>query len=189
MNSRLSEIVNEIKEARTTLFSVVGGLPQKEFDKKPDPGQWSVGEILHHIYLFETQIARLLARQVEKAKKRGLGADRNDGSLIRSLDRFALETTERKLKAPPSLEPRQGIEKKKLLELLQHSRSELLDIVSEASSYDLSELVFPHPTFGRLNMYEWILLVGKHDNRHKTQIENVLNKCSPAAGSKLYLKD
>jgi len=176
MNSRLSGIVNEIDVARTTLFSTVGGLSQKEFDKKPDPDQWSVGEILHHLYLFENQITKLLAKQVEKAKQRGIGADPNDESLIRSLDRFAIDTTARKLKAPSSLEPRQGIEKKKLMELLQHSRTALLEIVSAAGSYDLSELIFPHPTYGRLNMYEWILLVGKHDDRHRAQIEKILNK-------------
>jgi len=37
MNSRLSDIVNEIEMARTTLLSAVGGLSQKEFDKKPYP--------------------------------------------------------------------------------------------------------------------------------------------------------
>ena len=176
MNSRLNEIINEIEKARTTLFSAVSGLTQKEFDKKPDPDRWSVGEVLHHIYLFEIQITKLLEKQVEKAKKRGIGPLRDDKSLIRDLDRFALEARERKLKAPSSLEPQQGIEKKKLMELLQHSRTSLLEIVSETDSYDLSEFIFPHPDLGRLNMYEWILLVGKHDDRHRTQIERVLNK-------------
>jgi uncharacterized damage-inducible protein DinB len=176
MNYSLSEIVNEIENARTTLLNTVGELPQKELDEQPVPGQWSVGEILHHIYLLETQVTKLLAKQVEKAKKRGIGPAPNDESLIRSLDRFASMTAGRKLKAPSSVEPRQGIEKKKLMELLQHSRTALLDIVSAAGSYDLSELIFPHPTLGRLNMYEWILLVGKHDDRHRAQIENILNK-------------
>ncbi len=175
MNSRLSEIVNEIEDARTTLFCAVNGLSQKEFDKQPDSGQWSVGEILYHLYLVETQITKLLARQVEKAKKRGIGPDPNDESLIRSLDRFGLETAERKFKAPSSVAPQQGIEKKRLMEFLQHSRTALLEIVSEAGSYDLSELIFPHPVLGRLNMYEWILFVGKHEDRHRAQIEIILN--------------
>ncbi|MGD2092779.1 MAG: DinB family protein [Candidatus Aminicenantes bacterium] len=176
MNTRLSEIVNEIENARTTLFRTVEGLSQKEFDKQPDSGQWSVGEILHHIYILENQVTKLLEKQVEKAKKRGIGPDLNTESLIKSLDRFAFETAETKLKAPSSVEPRQGIEKKKLIELLQHSRTALLEIVSAAGSYDLSELIFPHPILGRLNMYEWILLIGKHDDRHRTQIENILNQ-------------
>ena len=176
MNSRLSEIVNVIEEARRTLFTSVEGLSQKEFDEQPAPGQWSVGEILHHIYLLEILVTKLLAKQVEKAKKRGIGPDPNDESLIHSFDRVALETTGKKLKAPSSVGPQQGIEKKKLMELLQHARAAFLDIVSEAGSYDLSELIFPHPFLGRLNMYEWIFLIGKHDDRHRTQIENILNK-------------
>jgi hypothetical protein len=176
MNSRLSEIVSEIEDARRTLFNTVEGLSQKEFDEQPVPGQWSVGEILHHIYLLDIQVTKLLAKQVEKAKKRGIGPAPNDESLIRSLDRFAFKTAGRKLKAPSLVEPQQGIEKKKLMELLQHARTALLDTVSEAGSYDLRKLIFPHPILGRLNMYEWILLIGKHDDWHRVQIENILNK-------------
>ncbi len=69
MNYRLSEIVNEIEDARRTLLNTVEGLSQKEFDEQPVPGKWSVGEILHHIYLMETQVTKLLAKQVEKARE------------------------------------------------------------------------------------------------------------------------
>jgi hypothetical protein len=181
MNTRLSEIVSEIEDARTTLYGIVGGLSQKELDEQPDPGQWSAGEILHHLYFVETGVTKLLVKQVERAAKRGLGPDPNDESVIGSLDRFAFVAAETKFKAPSNSVPRRGIEKGELMELLQDSRTALLEIVSKAGSYDLSELLFPHPAFGRINMYQWILFVGKHERRHTVQLEDLVRKIPASA--------
>ena len=174
MNVRLGEIVSEIEDTRKSLYSIVGGLSQKEFDEPSDPDVWSISKILHHLYLVETQITKLLKKQIEKAEKRGIGPDPEKKSIIGCLDSFAFEAGETKLKAPSITVPQQYIKKGELMESLQCSRTELLDIVSKASSYNLSELLFPHPIFGKLNMYQWILFVGKHENHHMVQIENII---------------
>ncbi|MCP5107329.1 MAG: DinB family protein [bacterium] len=181
MNTRLSEIVSEIGDARTTLYGIVEELSQKELDERPDPGLWSAGEILHHLYLVETGITKLLVKQVERAAKRGIGPDPDDESVIGSLDRFAIVTAETKFKAPSNSVPRRGIEKGELMKLLQDSRTALLEIVSKAGSYNLSELLFPHPVFGRINMYQWILFVGKHERRHTVQLEDLVRKIPASA--------
>ncbi len=174
MNTRLNEIINDIKDARSTVLDIMRGLPQEELDEQPGPGKWSIGEIVHHLYLVETGIIKLLEKQIQRAKKRGIGPDTNDESLLGSLDRFALETAETKFSAPGQTAPRHGVEKKELVELLHGSRSELMGILLEASSFDLSELLFPHPALGRLNMYQWVLFVGKHDRRHTAQLKAIM---------------
>lgn len=129
----------------------------------------------------ETGVTKLLVKQIERAAKRGIGPDPNDESVIGGLDRFAIVAAETKFKAPSYSLPRRGIEKGKLMELLQGSRTELLDIVSKAGSYNLSELLFPHPAFGRINMYQWILFVGKHERRHTVQLEDLVRKIPASA--------
>jgi hypothetical protein len=176
MNSRLKEIISHIEDVRATLLRTVEGLPSNEAEESPGSGEWSIVEILHHLYLTETQISQLLERQVEHARKKGIGPDPDEESLITSLDQYALERATIKVKAPLRFLPQQDIEKLKIIELLKDSRGKLLDTISRASAYNLCELVFPHPVIGQLNMYQWILFVGKHEARHTHQIEDVLTR-------------
>lgn len=176
MNPRLKEIVKYMEEARATLLLTVEGLSSNEAEESPGPGEWSIVEILHHLYLTETQVTQLLERQVERARQRGIGPDPDDESLITSLDQYFLDGATTKIKAPLRSVPQQDIKKLKIIELLKDSREKFLDTISRASPYNLSELVFPHPVIGRLNMYQWILMVGKHEARHTHQIEDVLTR-------------
>jgi hypothetical protein len=175
MNTRLREIVDEIENARAKLYASVENLSQEELDKQPGPGIWSPGEILYHLYLSETGITTLLDKQVARARKRNLGLDPEDSSLLGSLDHFALEKAETKVKAPSRALPQKDIKKKEMIELLQNSRKELLEKISEASPYNLSELEFPHPLLGRMDMYRWILFIGKHEERHTNQLTDAIN--------------
>ncbi|MCP5054360.1 MAG: DinB family protein [bacterium] len=176
MNTRLSEIVNELGNARTSLYNTVEGLSQHQLDQQPEPGRWSVGEILHHLYVTETGVTKLLEKQITKAEKRGMGPDPENSSLLGSLDQYAFETSTIKIKAPQQVQPQYGVEKGELEELLGSARAELLNVISKGSVYNLSELVFPHPALGRMNMYQWLLFLAKHEERHTAQIKDELEK-------------
>jgi hypothetical protein len=45
--------------------------------------------------------------------------------------------------------------------------------MEEADGIDLGLLQFPHPVLGRIDMYQWILYLGKHERRHIAQIARV----------------
>ena len=59
------------------------------------------------------------------------------------------------------------------MSLLSDSRARLKLAIDEADGIDLSQMHFPHPVLGRLDMYQWILFVGKHERRHIAQIARV----------------
>jgi hypothetical protein len=173
MNPRLEEIVDEIEAARSELLHIVSDLDEAGTGTRADPGQWSIGEILHHLVLMENLVMALLEKQVPRAKERGVGADPHTGSLIHSLDQFSIETVTDKLTAPQSVAPARGLTRAELLSLLADSRAKLLRANSQTDGIDLSQMHFPHPAFGRLDMYQWILFVGKHERRHTEQIARI----------------
>ena len=72
--------------------------------------------------------------------------------------------------APHYVVPAQGLTRRELLALLSDSRSKLRQAISEADGVDLSLMHFPHPVLGRIDMYQWILYLGKHERRHIAQI-------------------
>jgi len=173
MNIRLEEIVKEIETARSELIQTVSDVDEASTAARRDPGQWSIGEILHHLVLMERLVTTLLERQIPRAKERGVGADTKTESLVHSLDWYSIETVAQKLTAPQSVVPSQGLTRSELLSQLADSRANLMRAISQADGIDLSQLQFPHPVLGRLDMYGWILFLGKHERRHKAQIARV----------------
>ena len=173
MNPRLEEIVKEIEAARSELIHIVSDVDETATGARAAPGQWSIGEIMHHLVLMENLVTTLLEKQIPRAKDRGIGADTKTESLIHSLDWYPIETAADKLTAPQSLVPAQGLARDGLLSLLSDSRAKLMRAIDEADGIDLSQMHFPHPVLGRLDMYQWILFVGKHERRHIAQIARV----------------
>jgi hypothetical protein len=173
MNPRLEEIVREIEAARSELINMVSDLGESATGARAAPGQWSIGEIMHHLVLMENQVATLLEKQIPRARDRGIGADTSSDSLIHSLDWYPIETVVDKLTAPQSVIPTQGLTRDELLSLLADSRARLRRALSQADGIDLSQMHFPHPVLGRIDMYKWILFVGKHERRHIAQIARV----------------
>jgi hypothetical protein len=170
MNPRLKEIADEIENARSELVHMVADVTEAAIALRADPSQWSIGEILHHLFLIESQVTTLLEKQIKRAKDRGIGADGSTESLIHSLDHFTIETVGEKITAPQSVIPARDVTKNELLALLSDSRSKLREAIREADAIDLSRMQFPHPVLGRIDMYQWILYVGKHERRHIAQI-------------------
>jgi hypothetical protein len=171
MGARLRQIIDEIERTRSQLLAMVSGSTQSELDSRPLPDQWSIGEILHHLSIIENQVTHVAAKQIGRAEKSGLAPDPSDESILQSLDQFAIETAPQKIASPQFAVPTKSIKKEDLLEELKKSRIALMEQLRKAHSYDLSRLQFPHPVLGRLDMYQWILYVGKHEQRHIHQME------------------
>ena len=105
MNPRLKEIADEIEAARSELVHIVSDVTDAQTGARADPGRWSIGEILHHLFLIESQVTTLLERQVKRARDKGIGPDVSTESVIHSLDRFSIETVGDRISAPQSVTP------------------------------------------------------------------------------------
>ena len=172
MNHKVQEIVDYIEGERQALLAGVQNLSQAQLDFKPAPEQWSVGEILHHLHVVEKGLPKLYAMLLQKTAEAGFKPE-TAGSMLQSLDHKQLDVPNQKLQAPKRVFPQAGIAKNELFALLKSSRQTLIDAVSQAGDYDLSEVKWPHPFFGDINFYQWILFVGKHEKRHLGQINRL----------------
>jgi hypothetical protein len=171
LTPRLREIVDALHAARSRLVTAVVPLDQARMDAVSSSGGWSVGEILHHLQVTERSVARVVAKQVERAAAQGGGPDPRTDSVLGSLDRFDIERPSPKLVSPQGVVPTPGISRQALLDGLASSRAVLLAEVEKAAAYDLSRLSFPHPALGRLDLYQWLLFVAQHELRHLHQVE------------------
>ncbi len=173
MNNKLQEITTALTEHREALCQSVQDLSQAQLDFHPDSDNWSIGEILNHLAIVEGFITQLGGNLLQKAVEMGLGADTSNDSVIHCLDQFEIERPKERANAPAPVLPKAGNPKAELLAALGNTRKGLLDIMEKASNYDLKQLIAPHPFLGDFNLYQWFLLVGKHEQRHTGQIAKV----------------
>ena len=79
-----------------------------------------------------------------------------------------------KLEAPDIVHPSGVHDLHSSLARLRDSSAKLNMMRPGLSSVDLSQHKFPHPYFGPLTAAEWLLMAGLHEDRHRRQIEKVL---------------
>ena len=53
---------------------------------------------------------------------------------------------------------------------LQAVRERLVTALIQGSGLALGTVSYPHPLFGPLNGYQWILVISMHERRHVAQI-------------------
>ncbi|KHE68851.1 DinB family protein [Halobacillus sp. BBL2006] len=156
-----------LDEKRDEVLGFVEGVSLEEAKKKPAEDQWSILEVLEHLYLME----QLVVYQIEQALKRGDQQQAADKPLHKTTNR------EYKVEAPESVRPRgefQTLEDAK--EGLKKTREATLFLVHNKETETLKNRVFPHPAFGEMNLAQWIEFIGWHELRHLEQMKEVKAK-------------
>ncbi|HXV61777.1 MAG TPA: DinB family protein [Vicinamibacteria bacterium] len=177
-STKIREILQTIDRDRSNLLSAVEGLQPGQLGHRELPEAWSIEDVLHHLALADESSAKLMALMLRRAREESLPPDPSpDRSVLDSIDEVVARAENQKAKAPDRVTPRSRIEVEESLSRLRLSRDKIETTVEALSAFDLSLLTFPHPFFGELNTYQWLLVTGWHERRHTRQIERV--KSSP----------
>lgn len=173
MHPRLAELVDYATAQRAALLVAVSTVPEPLRNERIHTGVWSIAEVLEHLYRVESGIARLLLRTIERGRRARIPEEQETGSLLNSLDAYNLTRRGRRLMAPDPVAPRGDYTAAQGLAALALSREALLAAIRSGDGLALGELTFPHPLFGSLDLYQWILFVGQHETRHAAQIAEI----------------
>ena len=174
MSPKTKEIVDAISRDRLGLLQTVSGLAPEQTDFRPEPGSWSIDDVLHHLALTDEASAKLLAFLQERAAKEAIGPDPSPGaSVLHSVDSLVEGADEEKASAPDRVTPRSRVAAPLALARLESARSRILENLDALSAFDGRKLTYRHPFFGELDLYQWLLVGGWHERRHTRQIERV----------------
>jgi DinB superfamily len=174
MHPRLAETMNYVEEKRRELIQSFEGVSGDRLCRRAGPDGWSVAEILEHLRLVESGIARLVTKRVGQAREAGLGKEKSTTSVMPSFDQFSAELERAVMQAPATVRPRANIDINEALDGLESSREALRAAVVSATGLSLGEIKHTHPILGELDLYQWLIFVGQHEGRHKKQIERTL---------------
>ena len=173
MQRRLAELVDYLGATRASLLELVAEVPADRFAERPAPDRWSAAELLEHLARVETSCARVIAKRVAEARERGVGAETEESSVLGALDALPLLDRTKRLEAPELVAPAGGFTREQALAAISTSRADLLRAITEAEGVALGAVRYTHIRLGELDLYQWILFVGKHEERHSRQLEEI----------------
>ena len=180
LSARLSELVDYATDTRQQLEEFVQGVPMSLQTQRTDPDSWTITESVEHLCMIEDSIGRLISSMAKQL--RSDNAHEGDASsMLGSLDQFGLAATKVKLVAPAAYRPTGTLSTAEALEKLRSIRARVLEGVQKANGLDLTKATFPHPFFGPLDGYQWLLLIGQHEMRHLNQMKDTVQMLTVAS--------
>ena len=139
-----SELWSRLIRARVTAMDVVEGVTQEQAEFRPDPDEWSIAEVLHHLLTSSEKVAAT----VEALSR---GETINPGRID-----------------PPREETTQTIGE--LTEKLRADSIAWTALTQRLPDTPPTEPTAPHSMFGELHARAWYLFQRVHDLDHAGQI-------------------
>lgn len=170
----VADIFAAIDDKRARLEAGVAGLNEAEENFRPAPEAWSAAEIMEHLSVIEQQLVRLTQTMLKRAESSVSAAAANGERkpfAPFSLDELIERSRREKYQAPETVRPQGDVPIAESLERLRRSRAALSELRPRLEATDLSEMRYPHPAFGPLDLYAWLAFIGLHEERHLRQIE------------------
>jgi uncharacterized damage-inducible protein DinB len=172
----VAQIFETIDKTRERLYKRVESLTDTQANAHPGENAWSITDIIEHLMILENRLAQMMKMMLTKAE--GASKGKSDGAIkIKpfSLDQFIERSQREKYVAPEAVRPSGAANLPDLLARMRASREELHTLQPRIEATDLSMLTYPHPAFGPLDFYQWLALIGLHEERHLSQIESLLS--------------
>lgn len=174
LSFKMREILGRTEEDRAGLLRSVEDLGSAQWDYRPDEGAWSIADVLHHLTLAHEATAKLMSIMLRRTSEEAIPPDPDpDRSLLDSIQDVVPGEEEGKAIAPDRVTPKSYLAPDEARARLEASRRQLVETVEKLSPFDLGKVTFPHPFFGELDAYQWLLVTGWHERRHTRQIERI----------------
>ena len=157
-----------LETTKQGVLQATKGLSEAQWNFKPAPERWSIAQVMEHIAAAEDFLRGLDAEQVMKAPagEPGRDAKKTDEAVL-----AMVPDRSHKAQAPEPLQPsnRFGSPEASIKHFVE-SRATTEDFLKKTAG--LREHVMDSP-MGKLDGYEFILLVAAHSDRHTKQILEV----------------
>lgn len=163
--------MKELDGSRERLLRTVRGLSREQLEYSTAPERWSVAECLEHVILVEKLMFEALENRMQQAPGPSEHGDweGQDEALTKQMTAGRKKPKE----SPELFRPTGRWPVEKLLREFEAIRGRTREF-SATSSADLRSCFLVHPVLGRLDGYQWLLIVARHCERHLLQIEEVI---------------
>jgi hypothetical protein len=193
--------VDQWRMVRAQTLVMIQDLSQEQLDHVPEPGEWSIGEMLDHLILSEQFLRGDIAILVEQAKAgqtpylyRSFAEFNARPAFIpesalpwlevplsafsmfmpASVREFVLQNLPVRAVAPDVTLPRRGKTKAVLCEELRATLHETEALFAANPSLDYDNMRHQHPLFGIQTVPQLVRTLWLHEQAHQEQIVRIL---------------
>jgi hypothetical protein len=178
-----AKAIKMLLDSQSEFLSYVEKLSDEQWNFRPGPFKWTVGETAEHIALAEG----LLFGAVERALAAPINPDWETKSAGKEpiLDNV-LAARRGKANAPEPIQPlKRKMTRAEIMTLFKEGRAKSLKFAQQTDlPLKAHTLDHPFPIFGTLNAYQWLLYIPAHNLRHDKQIAEIMSNPAFPAYSK-----
>ncbi|WP_288244188.1 DinB family protein [uncultured Chryseobacterium sp.] len=150
--------------------SAVNNVSEVQLNFRPAPGKWTIAECIEHITLAELEFPKILEKEMQKPANPAL---RYKIHIQDDEIRSKMMSKKWKAKSPGIFKPSsQFTSSKEAIETFTTQRSKTITYV-ELTKDDVRNHYWKHPLTGKIDLYQTLLLMSAHLERHIEQIENI----------------
>lgn len=169
----IAGILEMIGQTRGRLRAVVTDVSDEQADLRAGDDQWTIAEIVEHLANVQEGMGKVTSIILKKAESEGAKAK----APMAPVHFDALqERLAFKFQAPENVRPKGGVKIADSLARMQTDYERIIGLQPRLEAADLSFVQFPHPAIGPLDGYQWLMLIGLHEQRHIGQIEELKRK-------------
>jgi len=161
-----------LKDTEKEFLSLVENLTDEQWNFKPGPFKWSVGQTAEHIALAEGLLFGVVQQSL--ASKPNPDWETKTAGKEVALERILAARTGR-AQAPGVIQPiNKPMTRAEIMASFKEGRARSLKFI-ETTDASFKDHTFdnPFPVFGTLNSYQWFLYIPQHHSRHNKQIAEV----------------
>ncbi|MFX3623007.1 MAG: DinB family protein [Ectobacillus sp.] len=161
VDAGMEALFTALATTRDMLWKEIEGLNDTQLNAKPKREKWSIVQNLHHLDLVEQSVISAIVNGLKKEECKEVP--------IKPVH-LALDRTH-KAETPEQMRPTETLMKEEQIRnLLQNSRTKLLEVLGSTNKQELTEKYSNHPMFGELSLYQWVEFLNFHEQRHLEQI-------------------
>jgi len=166
-----AKIIKSLEDSRKELLDAIEGLSDAQWNYKPSPFKWSVGEVAEHIALSEDPLFRTVERALAAKPDPDWETKTKDKSEL--LERL-LPNRVGRAQAPEIIQPRAKMTRAEIIARFKESRAKTLKF-AEQTDLPLKAHTLDHPfrVFSTLNAHQWLSYIPLHHIRHNKQLAEV----------------
>jgi hypothetical protein len=167
--------VKLLQDSQKEFLSLLDGLTEEQWNYKPGPDRWSVGETAEHIVLAEGGLFAFLEQAMAAAPNPDW--ETKTRGKTEFIEKVMVDRSH-KAQAPEAIVPHGKLTHEEVIQRYKAVRAKTMKFAEE-NEVALKEHTADHPfpVFGTLNAYQWLIYIPLHNMRHDQQIAEV--KASP----------
>jgi DinB superfamily len=164
----LGEILAFVEKEQNRFAESSSNLSEAQEIYRTASDRWSIAELAEHVGIVDDRVVQLTRKFLNE------NAPPSELPVFQpvSLDRLAPRWNEN-FTAPERVTPKGQIQVSESLARKKTTLETLLSLRPQIEALDCSQMMWPHPIFGDLNLYEWLLVSGMHNRRHREQVEAI----------------